>query len=106
MVYADKTLTCKDCGATFVFTQGEQEFYASKGLMNEPSRCPDCRRARRAAQNGSSYSNNGTREMYEVTCDSCGRVARVPFQPKGNRPVYCSDCYRQQRESRSSGYGY
>ena len=125
MAYADKTLTCRDCGSQFVFTQGEQAFYASKGLVNEPSRCPDCRSARKRSQGmaggttgstggysagGGSYSSGGRseggyREMYEVTCDSCGRPARVPFQPRGDRPVYCSDCFQQQRTSRSSG-GY
>ena len=42
---ADKTLTCKDCNAEFVFTEGEQAFYAEKGFQNEPQRCPDCRQA-------------------------------------------------------------
>ena len=120
MAYADKTLTCRDCGSQFTFTQGEQEFYASKGLMNQPSRCPDCRSARKRSQGGggSSYTSNGgsfspggydrpQREMYEVTCDSCGQPARVPFQPRGDRPVYCSDCFQQQRTQRSgSSYGY
>ena len=125
MAYADKTLTCRDCGSQFTFTQGEQEFYAGKGLMNEPSRCPDCRSARKRAQGGGggggytsgggystggngggSYSSGGgTREMFDVTCDSCGKPARVPFQPRGDRPVYCSDCFQQQRPARSSG-GY
>jgi DNA-directed RNA polymerase subunit RPC12/RpoP len=45
---ADKNLTCKDCGKEFVFTEGEQAFYAEKGFENEPQRCPDCRRARKA----------------------------------------------------------
>ena len=41
---ADKTLTCKDCGKEFVFTEGEQEFYKEKGFENEPQRCAECRR--------------------------------------------------------------
>ena len=44
----DKTLTCRDCGSEFVFTVGEQEFYKEKGFENDPVRCPDCRRARKA----------------------------------------------------------
>ena len=44
----DKTLTCKDCGAEFVFTVGEQEFYKEKGFDNEPKRCLACRRAKKA----------------------------------------------------------
>ena len=47
---ADKTLVCKDCGADFVFTEGEQQFYAEKGFDNVPQRCPDCRKARKAAR--------------------------------------------------------
>ena len=51
----DKTLSCKDCGNEFIFTVGEQEFYAEKGFENEPVRCPDCRRARK--QNRNNYNN-------------------------------------------------
>ncbi len=47
----DKNLTCKDCGAEFVFTEGEQAFYKEKGFENEPQRCPDCRKARKAQNN-------------------------------------------------------
>lgn len=45
---ADKKLVCKDCGADFLFTDGEQDFYKEKGFTNEPTRCPDCRKARKA----------------------------------------------------------
>ncbi|EEH98692.1 zinc-ribbon domain-containing protein [Clostridium tertium] len=47
----DKKLVCKDCGSEFVFTVGEQEFYKEKGFDNEPVRCADCRRARKAQNN-------------------------------------------------------
>jgi hypothetical protein len=56
---ADKNLTCKDCGSEFVFTEGEQEFYKEKGFENEPQRCPDCRRARKAQNNrGGNFSRD------------------------------------------------
>ncbi len=48
---ADKTILCKDCGKEFIFTEGEQAFYAEKGFENDPVRCPDCRRARKAERN-------------------------------------------------------
>ena len=51
IVMEDKTLTCKDCGKEFVWTAGEQEFYASKGFENAPVRCPECRKARKAQRN-------------------------------------------------------
>ena len=109
MAFADKTLTCRDCGTQFTFTEGEQQFYQSKGLMNEPTRCPDCRAARKRSQGDGGYAgtnggysrSSGPREMFEVTCDSCGRPARVRFQPRGDRPVYCSDCFLQQRSGGS-----
>ena len=48
---ADKTIVCKDCGKEYVFTEGEQAFYAEKGFTNEPVRCPECRKARKAQRN-------------------------------------------------------
>jgi CxxC-x17-CxxC domain-containing protein len=57
---------------------------------------------------GGSYGG-GQREMYTATCASCGNEARVPFQPRGDKPVYCSDCFRTQGGggggARSGGYG-
>lgn len=57
----DKTLTCKDCSATFTFTIGEQEFYAEKGFTNEPQRCPDCRQAKKANMRRSNNFSSGNR---------------------------------------------
>ncbi len=105
----DKILTCSDCGKQFTFTASEQEFFANKGF-NTPSRCPDCRAARKAARSagGSSYSSGGsygggTRQMYPAVCAQCGKQTEVPFQPRGDKPVYCSDCYRAQQGGSSYG---
>lgn len=97
--YQDRILTCRDCGNEFTFTAGEQEFFASKGLTNTPSRCPDCRAARR---NGQGNRAPRTREQYDAVCASCGQPTTVPFMPREDRPVYCSDCYQSQRASRPS----
>ncbi len=120
MSYTDRTLQCVDCGSDFTFTAGEQEFHASKGFTNEPRRCPSCRAAKRASGGGGGgyggggggYSSGGggyggQREMFTATCASCGNEARVPFQPRGDKPVYCSDCFRTQQGggARSGGYG-
>lgn len=96
---ADKTLTCRDCGKTFAFTTGEQEFYQSRGLMNEPTRCPECRAAKRQQRSGGGYGG-GSREMFTVTCAACGKETQVPFQPRQDRPVYCSDCYSKTKARR------
>ena len=90
-MYEDKTLVCKECGNEFVFTAGEQEFYAERGFQNEPQRCKACRDARKNAA-------RGPREYFTATCASCGGEARVPFEPKSDRPVYCSDCFAKMRE--------
>ena len=104
--FADKTLTCRDCGQPFVFSVSEQQFFADRGFQNEPSRCPECRAARR--ERGSDRPGaqlNGRREMTEVTCSSCGKPASVPFKPTEGRPVYCSDCYTRERlASRSTSW--
>jgi hypothetical protein len=54
----DKTMKCKDCGKDFVFTAGEQEFYKEKGFANEPTRCKDCRIARKNERFSSRKNNN------------------------------------------------
>ena len=108
MSYADKTLTCRDCGNPFTFGAGEQEFFAQKGFTNEPGRCPECRSARRGQRGGGGgggYDSQGgydrqPRQMFEVQCTQCGGIARVPFQPRGDKPVYCSACFEQQRSYR------
>ncbi|MFY9174627.1 MAG: zinc-ribbon domain containing protein [Peptococcia bacterium] len=92
-MYSDKTLTCKDCSADFVFTASEQEFYAEKGFTNEPGRCPECRAARKAQRNNNGYGR-GEREMHTTTCSNCGSSCTVPFKPSADRPVYCRDCYQ------------
>jgi CxxC-x17-CxxC domain-containing protein len=113
MSFVDKTLTCRDCGEDFVFTAGEQEFYAEKGFTNEPSRCPNCRRANKARRNstggGASYGSGGgyggggraERTMHPAICSACGKETMVPFVPRNDKPVYCSDCFQSQREQRS-----
>ena len=87
-MYQDKTLVCRDCGKEFVFTAGEQEFYAESGFQNEPTRCRECRQAHKAARN-----NGAARVMYDAVCANCGQPTKVPFQPREDRPVYCSECY-------------
>ena len=87
-MYTDKTLVCKDCGNEFVFTAGEQEFYAEKDFENEPKMCKDCRKKKK--EEG--------KQFFTATCASCGGEARVPFKPHDDRPVYCSECFAKMRE--------
>ena len=126
---SDRTLTCRDCGQAFVFTAGEQAFYAERGY-SEPLRCPSCRASRkqqRSSGGGDSYGNSygggdsygsrggggyggggdsysrGPRQMYPAVCSQCGKETEVPFQPTAGKPVYCRECFQDRR---SSSYNY
>ena len=90
-MYEDKTLVCKDCGNEFVFTAGEQEFYAEKGFVNEPQRCKACRDAKKAAA-------RAPREMHDAVCAECGAECKVPFLPRDDRPVYCSESFAKRQQ--------
>ena len=108
MSFQDKTIQCSDCGADFTFSVSEQEFFANKGFTNEPKRCQQCRDARKTQRQGNneygggnSYGNSyNQRQMFPATCAECGKSTEVPFEPRGDRPVYCSDCYRKVRPTR------
>ena len=99
MALSDKTLTCGVCGDQFTFTVGEQEFFASKGFTNEPKRCTQCRGARKSQPGGYGDSFGVAREMHPVVCAQCGKDTTVPFKPRGDKPVYCSDCFSAVRST-------
>ncbi len=99
MSFQDKSLQCSDCGATFTFSAEEQDFFQTKGYLNEPKRCPACRQARKTERSGSN-GYGSVRQMFSAVCAECGKDTQVPFQPRGDKPVYCSDCYRKVRLSR------
>lgn len=113
MPFTDKTLTCSDCGQEFTFSAEDQEFYSSRGFT-EPKRCRSCRAMRRNDRDGDAGGGGGgggfrssgprpERELFDVVCSSCGQATKVPFQPRGDRPVYCRDCF--ERVGRPSGGG-
>lgn len=94
-MFEDKTLLCKDCGQEFVFTAGEQEFYAMKGFQNEPSRCKSCRDSKKSQFNGGGERQQ--REMHDAVCAECGRETKIPFKPRLDKPVYCSECFSNRK---------
>jgi len=91
-MFQDKVITCKQCGAEFTFTAGEQEFYAEKGLTNEPQRCKNCRDSMKRDRR----DRRGERQMYDAVCAHCGKPCKVPFEPKEDRPVLCSECFSKK----------
>ena len=101
-MFVDKSLGCADCGESFTFSAQEQEAFAQRGYTNDPKRCLLCRSARKAQrQNSTGLSDfRPRREMFPAVCAECAKATQVPFQPRGDRPVYCSDCYNRVRLSR------
>ena len=91
-VFQDRILTCRDCAGEFTFSSGEQTFFSSKGLLNDPQRCPACRAVAKRAR-----TDGGPREFHAAICGSCGGQAMVPFAPRNDRPVYCSTCFDKVR---------
>lgn len=83
----DRSITCRDCGCDFLFSAEEQAFFKTKGLDNEPKRCANCRLVMRFKRKGQNIAN-----LYDAVCEACSAPAKVPFQPKGHKPVYCTLC--------------
>ena len=110
MSYQDRTLSCQECGQSFTFNADDQAFHAEKGFTNDPKRCQTCRQARRNERSGGGNERSGggfgggysqgPREMHPAVCAQCGKDTTVPFLPRGDRPVYCSDCFSRQGSSR------
>lgn len=110
MEYRDKTLTCVECGRPFIFTAGEQLFYAEKNFQNEPKRCKECKatRSTRGDMGGGGGGGGGMRRdkvQFQATCASCGKETTIPFKPTQGRPVYCSSCYQQNKRPSSQATG-
>jgi CxxC-x17-CxxC domain-containing protein len=93
--FTDKILKCVDCGTEFVFSAGEQLFFADKNFRNEPKRCKPCKQSRSASQG--SRSSGSARVETTAICSQCGKSTTVPFRPTQGRPVLCRECFAQKR---------
>jgi CxxC-x17-CxxC domain-containing protein len=102
MDFQDKILQCVDCGSDFVWTSGEQAFYADKHFTNEPKRCKGCK-AKRGVRQAQAPSGGHDRMETRATCSSCGKDTTVPFRPSQGRPVFCRECFQQRKTGGSHG---
>ncbi len=99
----DLQLTCSDCGQEFTFSTDDQAFFRERGYST-PKRCKACRQAKKNQQTGGETYQRTDSPRTTVICASCGQQTTVPFEPRGDRPVYCRDCY-QTRKGAGSGRG-
>src|SRR5947207_14437321 len=95
MEFQDRILRCLDCATEFIWTAGEQQFFADKNFKNEPKRCKGCKskRASRPASAGA------PREPVETltTCSAGGKETTVPFKPTQRRPLFCKECAQSRK---------
>jgi len=96
MELQDRTLRCADCGSDFVWTSGEQAFFADTHFTNEPRRCKACK-AKRVQRRAADPASGRDRTETRATCSACGKETTVPFKPSQGRPVYCRDCFQQRQ---------
>jgi CxxC-x17-CxxC domain-containing protein len=97
----DMQLTCSDCGQDFTFTAADQTFFQERGYST-PKRCKNCRQAKKNDAGGSGYRSSSAQGT-PVICSGCGQPTTVPFEPRGDRPVYCRDCYQARKGSGGGG---
>ena len=102
MPFEDRELRCASCGQPFVWTAGEQAYYADKGLGHEPRHCRRCK-SRRPTVIRPGPAPPASAADTRVTCSQCGRPTVVPFLPAAGRPVFCRTCYHRRRASDARG---
>jgi len=101
MSFQDKVIRCSLCGAGFTFSAEKQELFKSWGISYEPKQCPSCQKAMKSKQCSSTgYSGNSSGRTFKAICADCGKTTNLPFEPRGGKRVYCSDCYRKVRQFR------
>ncbi len=93
----DVDLSCAKCGAHI-----SQLPFQPSG--DRPVYCSDCNRAFRANKvgGGMNAGMRAPRQMFSVNmnCAQCGAaITELPFQPSGDKPVYCRDCMRSRRDA-------
>jgi CxxC-x17-CxxC domain-containing protein len=99
----DQELTCSDCGQSFTFSGEDQAYFNERGYST-PKRCKTCRQAKKQEQPGGGYQRSESRNT-SVICAGCGQQTTVPFEPRGDRPVYCQNCFQARRRADSGGGG-
>ena len=95
MEFADRVLTCVDCGGEFVFTAGEQAFFHERQFKNLPKRCRTCKEKRPVTRG---EGHGSAKQETAATCAGCGKETTLPFRPTQGRPVFCQECFKRKSE--------
>src|SRR3954470_5422583 len=101
MEFQDRILSCVDCGTEFIWTAGEQQFFADKNFKNEPKRCKTCKGKRAPRPAGGGSSAEGVEP--QTSDEACGKGTTVPFKPTQGRPVFCKECFQSRKFAGAGG---
>lgn len=95
---------CADCGSAC-----EVPF---KPSGNKPVLCSNCFKGSDRSDNrrdgrreGRDDRRFGDKQMFKAVCSTCGNECEVPFRPTGDKPVYCSNCFKKGDSSNLSSRG-
>ena len=83
----DKPVYCNDCFQDHKPERSERRFGGrSEGGYGRNNR-----------SGGRFGRDRPPREMHKATCGDCGNECEIPFEPRNDKPVYCSDCFKNHR---------
>ena len=115
-------IICHNCDTAFAYTDADRDFRETRG-RERPTLCPDCPSRERRHRNNELIAmdqradsfdpfivhgeprpdnrnkgrDRGARQQYSAICAACNSETRVPFIPRGDRPVYCRSCYNARK---------
>jgi len=84
MAFTDRDLTCRDCRAQRkLMSPEDRDFTPAYGVY-------------------ASWGGRTPRQLHVASCAQCAGMTEVPFRPRDDRPVYCSDCYGDLRKKQEA----
>ena len=87
----------KECEVPFRPTGGKP-VYCSNCFENQRGGS-DSRRS----EDSPRFAGEAGRQMFDAVCDECGNKCQVPFQPSGDKPVFCSNCFGEKKGAGNTG---
>jgi len=60
---------------------------------------------RRGNRFGGGGRDSGRTTMHKAVCAKCGQDCEVPFRPTGNKPVFCSECFKSEGDNEQRKFG-
>lgn len=88
---------CSECGVNCEIPfrpTGERPVFCSNCFQNQGN---GGGRPDKFGDRGRGRSGFRDRQMHDVVCTKCGKNCQVPFKPMGDKPIFCDNCFKQDR---------